>query len=427
MSLCCVSGEHREADRVKQISEHNRDVAEGIARSVRRFVHALHDVSGGGRPPNKVRQAMQVIATAVSRAAALAPSRVTVKEIGDALGLNPRMISRCTERFDALTDCDWEQLFDDRGAERADKLPSEWKEFATLFWTDEMLADEQGSMYNYVRASEKKSDEVRDPTDRKSDERFRIHWLQENVGVMYQEMVLRRGTLEFGDGFHCSWKEFLLLRPFYVRKATRETCMCVYHMRWDEFASGLLTYRKTMRQQGVSKCSCSIPQNSTVLRKALICERPADGPSMDKTDCSLQRCEECKQLKRFTSASLGMCDLEMRDPGEGLALMVKYESYEKIQYRTKDGTLKDRKDFVSKQVPFSTFKEEFDTYWPKFIAHHNDAKWLDNDFIALKSKLPRGRAAFVIDSAENYSHQPRFEHQSKYFSQVQTTILPSSA
>jgi hypothetical protein len=30
----------------------------------------------------------------------------------------------------------------------------------------------------------------------------------------------------------------------------------------------------------------------------------------------------------------------------------------------------------------------------------------------------------VIDYAENYSHEPRIEHQSKYFSQTQTTIVP---
>jgi hypothetical protein len=52
------------------------------------------------------------------------------------------------------------------------------------------------------------------------------------------------------------------------------------------------------------------------------------------------------------------------------------------------------------------------------------SRWHDNDFVAIKTKLPRGRAAAVIDYAENYSHEPRFEHQSKYFSQVQTTIVP---
>ena len=30
----------------------------------------------------------------------------------------------------------------------------------------------------------------------------------------------------------------------------------------------------------------------------------------------------------------------------------------------------------------------------------------------------------MIDLAENYTHEPRIEHQSKYFSQTQTTIVP---
>lgn len=83
-----------------------------------------------------------------------------------------------------------------------------------------------------------------------------------------------------------------------------------------------------------------------------------------------------------------------------------------------------KKDFVSRTVSFSSFKSELQKYWPKFIAHHNDAKWHDNDFIALKNKLRQGKVGLVIDYSENYSHEPRFEHQSKYFSQVQTTIIP---
>ena len=63
-------------------------------------------------------------------------------------------------------------------------------------------------------------------------------------------------------------------------------------------------------------------------------------------------------------------------------------------------------------------------YWPKFIAHHNDARWLDEDWTAMKRDLPRGSCVAVLDFAENYAHEPRYEHQSKYFSQTQTTILP---
>lgn len=47
------------------------------------------------------------------------------------------------------------------------------------------------------------------------------------------------------------------------------------------------------------------------------------------------------------------------------------------------------------QVPFSEFKKEFIKYWPKFIAHHNDARWHDDDFTALKDKLPCGSVGMV--------------------------------
>ena len=47
------------------------------------------------------------------------------------------------------------------------------------------------------------------------------------------------------------------------------------------------------------------------------------------------------------------------------------------------------KEFVHKDVPISEFIQELQSYWPKFIAHHNDAKWLDADWAAMKTKIPR--------------------------------------
>lgn len=49
----------------------------------------------------------------------------------------------------------------------------------------------------------------------------------------------------------------------------------------------------------------------------------------------------------------------MRDHGEGtgLALKVHYESCEKVKYRTKDGNKKEKKDVISKSVPFFEFKK----------------------------------------------------------------------
>ena len=42
----------------------------------------------------------------------------------------------------------------------------------------------------------------------------------------------------------------------------------------------------------------------------------------------------------------------------------------------------------------------------------------------MKRDLPCGHVVAVIDFAQNYAHEPRFEHQSNFFSQTQTTILP---
>lgn len=431
-------------------------------------MQALHDVGGEGRYPDKVRQALQVLSTAVSRAVVLSKKRISVKDVGEALCLNPKMITECTKRFDALSDGEWALLFDERQAERSDKMDETWIDFALDFWADPYLTNENNEAYNFTRAAESMSKVVRDPNNRKGGELHRIHWLEESITVIYEAM-LKRGKQVFGVEFHMSWPYFLELRPYYVKDATRETCMFVYHMRFDEMATALLNYRKTLRQEKISMCLCSFPSSPRELRKLLLCERQSENEDLklDNLNCIMQRCAYCANARKlFSGGEASLCASEMHDPGSGhLALMVKYESYEKINYTTKDGTQKVmcwvivprcvwnhmppfsstqapplpsnecnawlthtgnfalystqvKKDFVSVQLPFSEFKTKFVEYWPKFIAHHNDAKWHDDDFAALRLNLPRGHVAFVIDFAENYSHEPKFEHQSKYFSQV---------
>lgn len=97
------TGEMRSEDDIASIHEHRHYVAEGtVAHLIRSFVHALRDVSGCGRYPDKVRQAMQVVAiSTVRKAVALSKTKTSIKEIGDALGLTPRLISECRRRFDA--------------------------------------------------------------------------------------------------------------------------------------------------------------------------------------------------------------------------------------------------------------------------------------------------------------------------------------
>ena len=157
----------------------------------------------------------QVIATAVSHAAVLSPTNTSIQEIGRGLGLDPRMIRKCQSRFDSLTDGDWEALFDDRQAVRSDTLPVAWLDFVRQYWTDPFLADADGKAYNFVRRSESQSDEMRDPKDRKSTERYRLHWLEARVGDMYDACVKDgRSSQWFGPRFHVSWPKFLDERPF---------------------------------------------------------------------------------------------------------------------------------------------------------------------------------------------------------------------
>ena len=216
-----------------------------------------------GAYPGKIRHAQQVLATAVSRAAHY--TNTSYKEIGERLGLSQRMISQCAARFDALAnDGEWERLYDDSWAERADKTPLAWRDLALQYWTDAELG--------FVRAAESARETMRNPDDRSDKQPYRKFYLQKAIHEGHTEM-LRAGKATFGDKFHLSHTYFSDLRPFYVKDASRDTCVCVYHMRWHEFADGIRNYRQNLRNHGISKCGCCWPPNEKGLRMQLICPR----------------------------------------------------------------------------------------------------------------------------------------------------------
>lgn len=211
------TGEQRSVDVLDRARERTRRLNEGIALSLRDFVHLLHDAGGKGRYPDKLRQAMQVVATSVSQAAIFA--KVPVKDVADALGLNRDLISKCKARYDALlNDGDWEQLFDDRGATRSDTLSQEWLDFALGYWTQEDLG--------YVRRSERMSAAIRNPNDRKAPKE-RLFSLEGRIGDMYESMKAT-GIARFGDKFHVGMTKFRELRPFYVKgRRARRACVSI--------------------------------------------------------------------------------------------------------------------------------------------------------------------------------------------------------
>ena len=89
------AGEDRRVNATEKAQAHEHAVNAGIVASITAFVQALHDASGDGRYPDKVRKAQQVICTAVSKAAVLSSTNTSIREIGAKLGLSERMISKC--------------------------------------------------------------------------------------------------------------------------------------------------------------------------------------------------------------------------------------------------------------------------------------------------------------------------------------------
>lgn len=175
------------------------------------------------------------------------------------------MIRACQYRFDQLQgDGAWEELYDNHKGSRSDKLDPTWIEFALQYWTDPSLG--------LVRASEVARDTIRNPSDRSDKCQYRKHYLQMTLGDGHEHM-LAAGKASFGDSFHLSMTMFSDLRPFYVKDATRDTCVCVYHMRWHEFADGLRNYRKALRANKISTCKCEWAPNERALRRQLVCPR----------------------------------------------------------------------------------------------------------------------------------------------------------
>ena len=135
----------------------------------------------------------------------------------------------------------------------------------------------------------------------------------------------------FGENFHIGYTLFTDLRPFYIKNATRTTCMCIYHLRWREMSVGLHNYRKALKQNKISVCACEFPKNESELRKQLICPRLDETKSYDNVSCVMQKCGDCSGAKNLVKGAKSLCEQETHDPGDGMALSIKFENYEKAK------------------------------------------------------------------------------------------------
>ena len=283
-------------------------------------------------------------------------------------------------------------------------MDEEWVDFAALVWKEETRPDPS------TKAS------IRNPHNRSDKKLYRIHYLDMRIGDML-EIILKRGLERFAGAkppFHFSWWYCIKVRPFFVKPAGRETSVCIYHLRFDLMVEALYVFYKRLRDAKV--CTCTFPniKYPADMRRTLVCSR-AEGSRYDQNECVTTKCVSCGELQK-----LNICGCI--DP-DSHTWLIRWEEYQKIEYRRKDGSVAEKWDFVVVNTTFQKFLEHFSEFWCTFAVHHQTAKLQDDDIRFIKQNPERGTVSDVEDFSENDHIKPMREHASRYFSEVGYTLF----
>lgn len=262
---------------------------------------------------------------------------------------------------------------------------------------------------------------------------YRIHWLEVRIRDIH-ELILMEGQRKFNKPaevavpatddhpyspakeeveFHFSWWYTTKVRPFFVKDGGRDVCVCVYHLRFDIFVETLFHYIKRLRGD-LKLCHCQHAMHKSPIdfRRAYTCVRQ-EGERYDKVACVTNTCEHCKDLRLFT-----LCECEAREQ----LPRIKCQIWEKVDYTLKDGTIKQKSDFIPRELPYSEWEKMLRSYWPKFMLHHDVGKWQDDETRYLKSHISKGMTFEIEDFGENYHIERKREHQTYYFCEIGVTL-----
>ena len=212
--------------------------------------------------------------------------------------------------------------------------------------------------------------------------------------------------------FKWSWWYTIKVRPFFVKQAGREVCVCVYHLRFDLFVEAMYNYLKRLRDHHGCQCQHTNHKSPVDFRRANTCTRTTS-ERYDEVPCVTNSCLRCRDLKLFTPCA---CKPLSELP------TIKCQLWTKFSYETKDGTVKEKSDFRPKEVSFAEFERLFRAYWPKFSLHHDVGKWQDDECAFLKTHVERGTIFEIQDFGENYHIERTREHQAYYFCEVGVTL-----
>lgn len=67
--------------------------------------------------------------------------------------------------------------------------------------------------------------------------------------------------LECMDGPLMGATKFKEMKSYYVLQEARQSCVCVYEVRWNHLVAKLAAYRRRMRKRGLSSSSFEVISN----------------------------------------------------------------------------------------------------------------------------------------------------------------------
>ena len=278
---------------------------------------------------------------------------------------------------------------------RNDKLPKLWLDFAIAFWSDESVA----------RESEISKRRIRNPYTRKDKATYGLHFLTVLLKEEYKMMLVAART-HFNGLFYMSATINSVLRPFWVKNSTRETCLCIYHLKFMQAAEDLANFRQSLRASGKCKCTTPLLRHSSDLWHTLLCPKK-EGELCYQWECVNNRCPNCCNAKRLKESVLCKC--------VGGEERIKWKTYDKIdtgkeRVAREDGDVSKvyRHDFVprteggSETTPLEHYIVYFaNDLWAEFVSHHDLALHQDYDWQQQRKNQPRHTCVTVEDFPEN--------------------------
>lgn len=378
----------------------NAAVVKGLEATFAPIAERSVGETGRGRLKLKDRIVHEVLTTALMMAV---PDGVTINSLKTALG-------------DAV---DWRAL--EVGQQRAEAFKAgtgeafQLEESSTGGYDEEWAAFVKQCWHSATRESERKSDERWCSQEKRY---VKIRWLEQRLtGVL--QYIRVAGAAKF-EGFRLSWGKMLQLMPKIVRRPGRQTCMCRYHMDFQEFCDALRRWKQSAQKEmtpAQAKQCIPAPSSAQEMRQKLQC--PKEG-GFYKPECCMRHrikpgCNACRgKLSEF------ICDAEREAKPT-----ITYQKWSDVPYNCKDGRVLTTHDFMAATVPIAEFEQSFSQCITTFLPHHTRAQVADQEWDYLWDHVHEFPNSIGInpDFSNSYLHKHKYEHMQQFWYEVSTTLL----